>query len=115
MVKHDGVYWYRKNGEWVQVPKVAKVARATRWPTNYQRTTCKRCHRRLVSFTHGAYCSVRCEERATATARPVAEASLICSRCGKRLTHFTYEPWCSAQCRSYSAPDRFPGITFTSR
>ncbi len=91
MIKHDGVYWYRKNREWRQFERKPYVNRGG-WPEGYQRATCKRCGRRIVQRVKVRYCSERCHERDQV---PCEDA---CPSCGQTTLSKRFGRYCSRVC-----------------
>lgn len=98
MLKHNGVYWYWKDGAWCRVLKAhERPVPHSRWPASYSRATCVRCRRRLPDKGMYRYCSQECANRAKAArqARHQLEQVKTCQLCARRTAN-RISSYCSA-------------------
>lgn len=98
MLKHNGVYWYWKDGEWHQVERVKPRVRRGPWPVGYQRTSCAVCRHSLkkrgqIVSVDGFHCSAKC------LAKSQEPRDVACPSCGAVSLSKRYGRYCSAECR----------------
>jgi len=95
MVKHDGVYWYRKDGEWKQVRKVGESPpKPSRWPVGYQRLTCATCGKYIPQGRVGRFCSDACFRIRLRRDQRTAP----CPYCGRKPLRYRWGAYCSWRC-----------------
>lgn len=107
MIKHNGVYWYWKEGAWCRVLPASQRLAPSRWPASYQRATCARCRRRLPDNGVGRFCSEACA-RVTRRERVDARRAqrVGCLTCGAVVSGCTSGPYCH-QCYRRSLRNAF--------